>query len=233
MAELVYAFDLKSNGEIRAGSIPALGTIPGVCWSIRFWLLTFLMMCVIIRVVRAFFYVHWAREDVSNKYYERRDTSMCSDPKNFNKEEVTETGVGQLEALKEMINPDFVMEMVKDHFEQNVFGDGDPQCLIDALRVCAEDDEDTNVFRSIDRRSDAVDAIFEVLFGGPYKDAIVARAKEEWPEEDIGGFDEFLDVVCVRSYLYEAFSLAADGVEAATAEGIADPKPVDEPTETK
>ena len=28
MAELVYAFDLKSNGEIRAGSIPALGTIP-------------------------------------------------------------------------------------------------------------------------------------------------------------------------------------------------------------
>ena len=26
MAELVYAFDLKSNGEIRAGSIPALGT---------------------------------------------------------------------------------------------------------------------------------------------------------------------------------------------------------------
>ena len=27
MAELVYAFDLKSNEEIRAGSIPALGTI--------------------------------------------------------------------------------------------------------------------------------------------------------------------------------------------------------------
>ena len=27
MAELVYAFDLKSNGEIRAGSIPALGTM--------------------------------------------------------------------------------------------------------------------------------------------------------------------------------------------------------------
>ena len=27
MAELVYAFDLKSNGEIRAGSIPAPGTI--------------------------------------------------------------------------------------------------------------------------------------------------------------------------------------------------------------
>lgn len=26
MAELVYAFDLKSNGEIHAGSIPALGT---------------------------------------------------------------------------------------------------------------------------------------------------------------------------------------------------------------
>ncbi len=26
MAELVYAFDLKSNGEIRAGSIPAPGT---------------------------------------------------------------------------------------------------------------------------------------------------------------------------------------------------------------
>ena len=27
MAELVYAFDLKSNGETRAGSIPAPGTI--------------------------------------------------------------------------------------------------------------------------------------------------------------------------------------------------------------
>ena len=27
MAELVYAFDLKSNGEIRAGSIPAPSTI--------------------------------------------------------------------------------------------------------------------------------------------------------------------------------------------------------------
>ena len=27
MAELVYAFDLKSNGAIRAGSIPALGTM--------------------------------------------------------------------------------------------------------------------------------------------------------------------------------------------------------------
>ena len=26
MAELVYAFDLKSNGEIRAGSIPAPST---------------------------------------------------------------------------------------------------------------------------------------------------------------------------------------------------------------
>ena len=26
MAELVYAFDLKSNGAIRAGSIPAPGT---------------------------------------------------------------------------------------------------------------------------------------------------------------------------------------------------------------
>ena len=189
-------------------------------------------MCVIIRVVRAFFYVHWAREDVSNKYYERRDTSMCSDPKNFNKEEATETGVDQLEALRAMINFDSIAERVKDHFEQKVFGDGDSQCLIDALRVCAEDD-DTNIFRNIDWRIDAVDAIFEVLFEGPYKDAIVARAKEEWPEEGIGGFDEFLDVVCVRSYLYEAFSLAADGVEAATAEGIADPKPVDEPTETK
>ena len=27
MAELVYAFDLKSNGETRAGSIPAPSTI--------------------------------------------------------------------------------------------------------------------------------------------------------------------------------------------------------------
>ena len=29
MAELVYAFDLKSNGEIRAGSIPAPSTTSG------------------------------------------------------------------------------------------------------------------------------------------------------------------------------------------------------------
>ena len=31
MAELVYAFDLKSNGEIRAGSIPA----PSTNWVLR------------------------------------------------------------------------------------------------------------------------------------------------------------------------------------------------------
>lgn len=30
MAELVYAFDLKSNEETRAGSIPALGTNSGL-----------------------------------------------------------------------------------------------------------------------------------------------------------------------------------------------------------
>ena len=33
MAELVYAFDLKSNGEIRAGSIPAPSTIDA--WNFR------------------------------------------------------------------------------------------------------------------------------------------------------------------------------------------------------
>ena len=33
MAELVYAFDLKSNGETRAGSIPALGTKIKRCLS--------------------------------------------------------------------------------------------------------------------------------------------------------------------------------------------------------
>ena len=31
MAELVYAFDLKSNGETRAGSIPAPSTIDHWC----------------------------------------------------------------------------------------------------------------------------------------------------------------------------------------------------------
>ena len=143
----------------------------------------------------------------------------------------SERGDDLIEKLKIAVNPETSCKVIKEYFDQ-VFACDDPHRLVDALRVCASYDYSTNLLVGIDWRNDSVNAVFGRLFGvEAYKNAIIARAEKEWSVGDIEDSNGFLDVVCCRSYLNKAFDLAAEGVEAVIAEGIADPESDDKVTE--